>query len=369
MTALRARYRSDRASLYIIESLDSPIAEYVLSTPETRRCLNRPELTGTRFTDRMEAGITRLFERDHPADWIADQPDSQLAVLNILRGGLNFPIRPALARAHGRSNPTVSFMSSQRRQTEEGWVVDENAYQKLRIRDGSTLLIGDVVATGTTLDHTLEFLADQGQQHNLSVPQLVLITVGSSRSREVLESHLEDLRSQLDLESAHVVYLEARFGLEGRDDEHALGLPGTDLLRSPALRSPEFEASLWQDPAHVLERCAIYDAGARSFDPDRHREEVHEYWQDLADTDRSLRQALRNRFPLDSYQSAVRLMVTRRDQWPDLDPPEYQRMYADFRDLVEQCRKFGDDPSVRLSNLVRDRLDRLEADHEPTTAG
>jgi hypothetical protein len=59
-------------------------------------------------------------------------------------------------------------------------------------------------------------------------------------------------------------------------------LPGTDLLRRDALLAPAFLESQYANPAHPLERCAVYDAGSRAFCLPEYLHDVLGYWQEVA---------------------------------------------------------------------------------------
>jgi hypothetical protein len=158
-----------------------------------------------------------------------------------------------------------------------------------------------------------------------------------------------------------ICYAEGRFGLAEADSPLTIHIPGTDLLRRPALLTPEFELSQFEELHHPLERCTIYDVGAKSFEYDTYLIDVIDYWRKLEATGMTLLEAYEERWPLDDYASAEALKRARADQWTELPDREYQR-------LGEACRRIWT-PEQRtraasreaLTALCRSRASTLEA--------
>ena len=46
--------------------------------------------------------------------------------------------------------------------------------------------------------------------------------------------------------------------------------------------APEFVESQYKNPMFPVERCTIYDAGSRAFEPECYLRDVLEYWEEVA---------------------------------------------------------------------------------------
>ena len=75
-------------------------------------------------------------------------------ILSILRGALNYPLEESCYREHIRVHD-ISFLSSERVFENEEIAGLEIKYSKLTMVPDSTLMIGDIIASGETLIHCL----------------------------------------------------------------------------------------------------------------------------------------------------------------------------------------------------------------------
>ena len=135
----------------------------------------------------------------------------------------------------------------------------------------------------------------------------------------MLQSLDERLRSTFDnYERTVLVYLEAKFTLVDSKSDLRIGIPGTDLIRRGGLLAPEFEASQYDRPAYILERCAIYDAGSRAFDIPTYAADVLEYWEEVqgfAKRGWTLAEALTERWPGGGEHDLEGFLSARQELW------------------------------------------------------
>lgn len=78
-----------------------------------------------------------------------------------------------------------------------------------------------------------------------------------------------------------ILFLEGAFRLYSGDpplDDH---LSHTDFHRGGGILAPGSWAATAASPASLLERCVIYDGGARGFSPRTHLMSLHRYWERL----------------------------------------------------------------------------------------
>ncbi len=294
---------SPECSLYKVkEPGASAIQKFVLSTPETRAICNDPFLAGIAYTRALQKGCTKALQALRSLKMLSLQ-EQQTIILHILRGGLNFGLREAVADAFDFSYHASAFVSAQRiRKSSESpdWIITESGYQKLSLHDSTHVIFGDVVATGTSLQHGLRKMAESSLDHGVQVSGITLFTIGSPRAHEVLEELDRSYRETFDAYTgATVVYLEGIFQMATFSTPMRIKLDGTDLLRTNALLTPEFIESQYEKPSFPLERCTIYDAGSRAFDIVEYFEDVMDYWTQtlgLAKKGVTFKDLLRERF-------------------------------------------------------------------------
>ncbi len=351
MAQLESLHRDEKVSLYQIRDGDSPIEEYIFSTPETREICNRPELVGIEFPEGMRTATARLLKLSPLAELIGGKSGKENCILHFLRGGLNFQLREALNEAYGFNRQYCSYMTSQRYQRGKRWKIKQDQYRKIDYLPGSNLLIGDCIATGSTMENGLKVLLDNAREQEKPVSNLVVFTIGCSRAREILTDFHRQLEAEFDFGRTLVFYVEGRFKLADEDMGLTIALPGTDLLRRDALLAPEYELSLY-DRLHIpVERCTIYDLGAKSFTYRDHVHEVVEYWQQLKESSLTLEQAYRERWPEDDYHSLDSLKESRQQVWPFISEAEIKELYEAYRQRWDE--ELPDDESVDHQALQR----------------
>jgi hypothetical protein len=323
--------RDDELSLYRVDSETSgSVEEYVFSTPETRRVCNEPEMVGLEFPRCMREATARVLQAPPLSDWLADERDRDVSVMHFLRGGLNFQLREALGQAYGFNKHYCAYMTSQRHKTSENWVIEQDQYRKIRYLENSTVMIGDVIATGSTMENGMEVLLDHVRSNDLPFKNLIVFTIGCDEGRKILEQYEDELEEACDLDRLMLFYAEGKFGLAGEDSPLTFKIPGTDLLRDPALLTPEYEKSIYQRLHIPIERCAIYDVGAKSFEYQEHVEDVIDYWRQLRDSDLSLKQAYRERWTESDYGTVDELYEARRSDWPFIERSEVEELHRSY---------------------------------------
>ncbi len=324
MQYLEAVSRSPESSWYRLRGdYEHVIQRWVVSTPQTVRILNQPELVGVPYTDALAEGMTAALATAPFADTLRAVPSGQLCIMNFLRGSLNFDLRGALYRSIGSSVHATCFMSSQRYRADGRWHVKEDMYRKLRLPKAAWLLMADVVATGVTVDNGLQVLLDTIQEQGVRPRGLVFFTIGCHKIEKILNTWHTRLSGLFpEYAQTHVVYIEGKLRLVDSSTRLTIAIPGTDLVKLGAWLAPEFERSQYDSLSATLERCAIYDAGSRAFDVGEYLDDVEEYWTQvgrLAKRSRSLREALRERWPEVDYVSEESLVVSKAQQWRGVD--------------------------------------------------
>jgi hypothetical protein len=259
MQSLRLVSKSPAAAWYVVDGDHrGHVERYVVSTPDSRRICNEADLLGVEFNLALQEAMTGALEQAPFAPWLQGQPEAGVCVVNFLRGGLNFELRRALHAAYGFNRHSSAFMSSQRQRVDGRWSVREDMYRKLDIPTDAVLVLGDVVATGVTLDNGFDVLIDHVVAIGSSLRGMVLFTIGCHKAEKVLERADAKARAAFPdaYERTAVVYLEGKFRLVDSKTDLRIGIPGTDLLRPGALLPPELVLSPRRRPGRRRGRCA-----------------------------------------------------------------------------------------------------------------
>lgn len=291
----------DLALSEIVGDYEGPIRRYCFSTAETRDIVNKPEVMGMEYTEKLEAGMMHLLQGFRPLHFTNIEEDA-VDVFNFLRGGLNFGLRNALHRAYGWNNHRSSFMSSQRAKDKEGrWYITEDGYRKITIAQGGIVFCGDVIATGVTLESGLRALTDEVEKRGASIRYFHFFTIGCHKAEKTLEEYYDVWKKRFpDFEGIDVFYIEGKFHLADSKTPTTIKLQGTDLLRRDSVLMPEFIAGQEEEVSYALERCTIYDAGSRAYDVEEYAADVLEYWsqvKELAEKGMTAEQYLAERYP------------------------------------------------------------------------
>ena len=319
MDSLRELVRKPGLALYEIvsPSYTSKLKRLVASAPQTRAICNNPLIAGTRYTDYLKEVCSQVLRNYDFA-----LREEEVVVLNILRGALNFGLRDALSEAYGWYRHNTSFLSAQRERNtgdRESWHITENGYQKIYFPKATSIVMGDVVATGTSLRYGLDTIVNTAREQGCSLRNFVFFTYGGEMAEKIFSDIDESCRKVFpDYSNTFVIYLEGRFTVPDTDTPLSIRLTGTDLLRYHALMTPEFVESQYENPTYPLERCIIYDAGSRAFWLPEYAMDVCDYWGE------TLRLA----------ESGMTFEALLAERFPGLNPGRFP-----FTDLKELCTK------------------------------
>lgn len=272
---------------------------FIASTPQTRIISNDPTVAGIRYTERLQKAVHSVL-----ANFEFGLVERETVVLNILRGSLNFGLRDALAEAYHWFRHNTSFISAQRArddQNKESWHITEKGYKKIYFPAQTSLVMGDVVATGTSLHFALNEIIKAAVEQHCQLKNFVFFTYGGVKAETIFREIDEKCRKLFpEYEQTYVIYFEGRFTVPDINTKLSIRLTGTDLLRYKALMAPEFVESQYENPSFPLERCTIYDAGSRAFWIPEYVDDVISYWQqtlDLAHSGFTFEKLLKERFP------------------------------------------------------------------------
>ena len=249
---------------------------YVVSEAETRKLLNTPEVVGYEVYHCLIPSTSQMLY------YFKEQKKVTTAnILSILRGALNYPLEESCYREHIRVHD-ISFLSSERVFNEDEIAGLEIKYSKLTMVPDSTLLIGDIIATGETLIHCLRYVTDFYREHGARLRNIIIFTIGGTTGIKILERLTKEIREFWpEFEGFITVYYEGIFSTYQDKGVSGINLPDVDFYWKDGIIAPEFRRETLSMRNPLFETCIIYDGGARRYEIHEHVEEVLEFWKEM----------------------------------------------------------------------------------------
>lgn len=249
---------------------------YVTSEAETRKLLNTPEIVGYEVYNCLIPSTSQMLY------YLKEQKKVTTAnILSILRGALNYPLEESCYREHIRVHD-ISFLSSERVFVEEEIAGLEIKYSKLTMVPDSTLLIGDIIASGETLIHCLRYVTDFYRSHGAKLRNIIIFTIGGTKGIEILEKLTQEIREFWpEFEGFITIYYEGIFRTYQDKGVSGINLPDVDFYWKDGIVAPEFRRETLSMCSPLFEKCIIYDGGARRYEIHEHVEEVLAFWEGI----------------------------------------------------------------------------------------
>ena len=262
----------DQTTLY---SLNTERA-YVISHPDSRKLLCTPEIVGYQIPELLLSPIA------HALTYFLHKGDVEnVNIVNILRGGLNFPIEAACSK-NGIKVKGVSFLTSERVFLEKKVARIESKYRKIHPINNATIIIGDIIASGDTLNNTIQYIKENYVLAEKKLKNIIIFTIGTVNAVKAIKELNRILKERwCKFEGISVVFIEGIFTTYPNIGITGLNLPGVDFSFNGGLLAPEYRSSLMDDYHIVLEKCVIYDGGARRFEQSDHISCILDYWKNL----------------------------------------------------------------------------------------
>ena len=249
---------------------------YVTSEAETRKLLNTPEIVGYEVYNCLIPSTSQMLY------YLKEQKKVTTDnILSILRGALNYPLEESCYREHIRVHD-ISFLSSERVFVEEEIAGLEIKYSKLTMVPDSTLLIGDIIASGETLIHCLRYVTDFYRSHGAKLRNIIIFTIGGTKGIEILEKLTQEIREFWpEFEGFITIYYEGIFSTYQDKGVSGINLPDVDFYWKDGIVAPEFRRETLSMCSPLFEKCIIYDGGARRYEIHEHVEEVLAFWEGI----------------------------------------------------------------------------------------
>ena len=157
-------------------------------------------------------------------------------------------------------------------------------YRKLALVDNSTLMIGDIIASGSTLEECLRYVIDCYMEKGMKLRNIIFFTIGARKGIPILEALTDEIRGYWpDFEGFITIYYEGIFNCyeEGNRGVSGINAADIDFYWKGGIISPEFRRETLSMREALFEKCTIYDGGARRYEIREHIEEVLEFWNHI----------------------------------------------------------------------------------------
>ena len=220
----------------------------------------------------------------------------------------------------------------------------------------STLMIGDIIASGETLVQCLRYVTDYYRKQGAKLRNILLFTIGGTQGIEILEKLTKEIRTYWpDFEGFITVYYEGVFSCYEEGDKGVSGINRAliDFYWKGGIVAPEFRRQTLSMQNPLFEKCTIYDGGARRYEIHEHIEEVLEFWNgilaraDKIDKQALLEEKLGHALPI-SYEDWLKDC-----HYEKLDAKLTRWLYQQERGFVESLK------DVTLEEIAHQRIDEF----------
>ena len=155
-------------------------------------------------------------------------------------------------------------------------------YEKIRPTPGRVLAIGDIIASGATLSMCLDYVAKEFHRRGGSIRRIVFFTIGGTRAVELMEEMTPGLCELFPgFEGFDCFFYEGMFTVYDGPGASGINVRDIDFGWNGGIIAPEFRSYIMDFPDALLEKCIIYDGGARRYEIPIHLDEVTEYWEGI----------------------------------------------------------------------------------------
>jgi len=263
-------------SLYGVSEAGLLSDTYVICSEPSRAVLYSPHLVGKKLQDLMEKNAA-IFATILSKRVLAGVPRASICELVFLSGGLYYALNTGFKRDFGFALQQC-FIGIQRQRVEgkEGQFRAVAGYENFEsLPDNAHVIIGDTVATGSTLVKGVQLLLDAAEDQGKSIKSITILTLAGSAV---------GAKKVAKLAATHVLpqHPGCKVSFYACEMLFHLMPDGTDLrfLMPDSLMPDESrQEALSRYGKYLSEnmRCAVFDWGTRCKNPRAHCHEFLEY--------------------------------------------------------------------------------------------
>jgi len=322
---------------------------YVVSDAGTSRLMTSPEVVG------FDSYLAMLPATSKALTYFKGKGTDSLDIFTILRGGLNYPLEQA-CHENGIRVRNINFISCERIIVDGIIAGLDTKYEKISVEDGVTMAIGDIIASGKTLDLCLRHVINIYRERGKQIRKIVFFTIGGTKAISLMEKITQETQASWPaFEGFECVFYEGVFRVYEDNGVTGVNTPDIDFFWNGGAVSPEFKKYVFNfkhAPA-LLEKCIIYDGGARRYTISDHVAELREYWESLlAAADSSSTREL--------AEEKLGYGETSYEEWLNLNHYEPS---LDLKPLYEREKQYVEKICCdALSDICRSRLEQITND-------
>jgi hypothetical protein len=269
-----------------------PDKTYIICSDEGSGILLRPHIAGKELQDRMEK-VAEIFMDAVGRLALKGKKKGDITELIFLAGGLYYQLNHGFKKNFDAAIPQC-FLGIKRQRVEgsEGAFTAVATYENFEsLPDNATVIIGDTIATGATLQQGIYHLLDSLDTKGYRLENLVVCSLACSVNGARLMKDVEK-RVKRDFPEANVYLVVA-------EELFHLMPDGTDLrfLYDDAVMPDETRERVLKEYGPQLGKemkCAVFDWGTRCKNPIKHYREFLEFVADMkkAKTDAKTRSVM-----------------------------------------------------------------------------
>lgn len=249
---------------------------YIICSDASRAVLYSPHLVGKRLQDAMEKNAS-IFAGILSKHTLSGVPRQEICELVFLSGGLYYALNHGFKRDFGFALQQC-FIGIQRQRVEgkEGEFRAVAGYENFEsLPDNAHVVIGDTVATGSTLVKGIQLLLDAAEEKGISIRSISVVTLAGSAL---------GARKLAKLAKTHIApqHPGCKVSFYACEMLFHLMPDGTDLrfLMPDSIMPEESRQEALSRYGKYLSknmRCAVFDWGTRCKNPRSHCREFLEY--------------------------------------------------------------------------------------------
>lgn len=268
-----------RYKIYSLISEEFPKNTYILSSNISQSILYNPHIAGKNLQDLLE-DMSIVFINAMKDVALGGTKLSNCCELVLLSGGLYYNLNYGFKKIYNEALPQC-FLGIKRARIEgtEGKFTAAATYENFEaLPDNATMIIGDTIATGATIQNGLNRLFDALDEKDYTLDKLIICTLaGSTKGARKLKESEEKMRTLFPNAKLYFIACEQLFQL----------MPdGTDLrfFGEDAIAPEETNENTRKIYGEYLGRemkCAVFDWGTRCKNPKKHYNEFLHFAEEM----------------------------------------------------------------------------------------
>jgi len=268
--------KSKNCALYCVADESLLPDTYIICSDAARSVLYSPHLVGKRLQDAMEKN-SAIFADITAARVLSGAKRESICELVLLSGGLYYSLNHGFKKSFGFALQQC-FIGIQRQRVEgrQGQFRAVAGYENFEsLPNDAHVIIGDTMATGSTLVKGIQLLLDAAEDRGRSIKSITVLTLAGSA---------DGARKLCKLARTHILpqHPGCKVSLYACEMLFHLMPDGTDLrfLMPDSIMPDESRQEALQRYGKYLSknmRCAVFDWGTRCKNPKAHLLEFLEY--------------------------------------------------------------------------------------------